>query len=163
MKKIQFIIILSIFAIKAESTPQKPDTLIFNNQSFLLYTYILEPYFNIHPVMRPKSEVFSTALWRGYVSTFEIIGNKLFVCNLEILIRNDGPGFPYKMKSVFQDVFPQNKPVCIDWYSGDIRAQCFKHKFLSRKSLIPDDNKYLLLHFEKGVLITHHFIKLLRE
>jgi hypothetical protein len=159
MRKIIFIFILSLYSIKSESTPQKPDTLLFNGQSFLLYSYMLEPYFASHPHMRPESNFKSTALARQYIATFKIIDNKLFVVDIEIEIWNINLNYKREKKSVFQDVFPENKPFYIDWFTGDLRAQCFKHKFLSRKSLIPDDNKYLLLHFEKGILKTHQIIK----
>lgn len=63
---------------------QIPDTLIFEDKTYSLNRYILEDYFLKNPNKKPKSEIVSTNLWRGYVATFKFLDNHLFLKNIEI-------------------------------------------------------------------------------
>ena len=61
---------------------QIPDTLIFEDKTYSLNRYILEDYFLKNPNKKPKSEIVSTNLWRGYVATFKFLDNRLFLKSL---------------------------------------------------------------------------------
>lgn len=116
--KIILVILISFFSFsKAFATAQYPDRIIFNNKEYSLFTNPLERYFVKNEDKRPKGGVISTALWRGYVATFEIIENQFYVKDIEIEIRNktsDGT----EWKSVIDEVFPKTEDRKIDWFNG---------------------------------------------
>lgn len=78
--KILISILMSLFSFaKVFGTAQYPDKIFYNNKEYSLLTNPLEKYFERNEDKRPKGGVTSSALWRGYVATFEIIENELFV------------------------------------------------------------------------------------
>lgn len=85
MKRLLLTIIFTLFSgLKVFATAQFPDKINYNGKEYNLNSNPLEVYFEKNPNKRPKSEVRSSALWRGYVATFEIIDNQLFLKDIEI-------------------------------------------------------------------------------
>ena len=60
-------------------TRQITDKLIFENKEYYLNVELIELFFREFPEKRPEFEVQCTALWRGYVATFEIKNNELLI------------------------------------------------------------------------------------
>jgi hypothetical protein len=58
-------------ALNAFAPAQAPDRIIYQSKEYSLQTNPMEEYFAKHPDKQPRSGVMSTALWRGYVATFE--------------------------------------------------------------------------------------------
>ncbi|MDR0515679.1 MAG: hypothetical protein LBH25_01380 [Fibromonadaceae bacterium] len=58
------------FHANAFATAQEPDLLIHNGEKYDLTVNPMEPFFKENPEKRPPSP--NTALWRGYIATFEI-------------------------------------------------------------------------------------------
>lgn len=118
MKKYLFTIIqILLLNSIVLATAQIPDKLIYEGESYKLFTNPLESYFKLHPDKKPKPEIVMTALWRGYVATFEIKDNKLFVYDIEIQVQKDDDSKP-EWKSVLAEVFPDTDSQYMDWYSG---------------------------------------------
>ena len=106
-----------------QATAQTPDYLILNGKKVSLHSNPLERFFESHPERSPKSEITSTACWRGYVATFEIKEGRFLVNKITVLIKD--PKAPAKefrtiekdvTKTVFED---PNEPFC-DWYTGAV-------------------------------------------
>ena len=57
------------------ATAQYPDILIHKGKEHSLFNNPMEAYFEKHPKKKPESGVRSSALWRGYVATFEFKDN----------------------------------------------------------------------------------------
>jgi hypothetical protein len=96
-------------------TWQIRDTLIYKNKEISLDEELLEPFFSQHPDKRPKSISRSTALWRGYMATLEILDNQLFIKEIEIeafAVKN------YHTISVLQECFGQTDKVKMSWFNG---------------------------------------------
>jgi len=89
--------------------------LIYNGKEYKLNNYYLEYFFEQNPDKKPEFKVQHTGLWRGYVATFEIENNQLFLINVEI---EDGEGQERVWKSVLNDIFPGKKKISADWFSG---------------------------------------------
>jgi hypothetical protein len=101
-------------------TAQYPDKIIYNGKEYSLNVNPLESYFARNPERRPKGGISSTALWRGYVATFEIINNELILKDIKIeiftgSIPND---IKYEWKSVMDDFVLENSIFKIDWFTG---------------------------------------------
>jgi hypothetical protein len=99
--------------ISKTMTRQIRDRFIFSGEVYYLNQEILEGYFKEYPERKPKSQRRCTALWRGYIATFEIRENQLFVEKLEII------GDSLSDLKLVKDLFPNNNK--FEWYSGLIR------------------------------------------
>jgi hypothetical protein len=97
------------------ATAQMPDRIIYNGQQFSLHTNPLEPFFEKHPDKRPHG-FGSTALWRGYVATFEIVDEELRLKDIEVR-RQVGKEYD-KWISVIHEVFEPGMIVKVDWFTG---------------------------------------------
>lgn len=110
-----FCIGLTVFA-----TAQYPDKIIYNGEDYSLHSNPLETFFEKYPDKRPKGGIMSTALWRGYVATFEVKDNQLYLKDIEIqyydTILNES--YSYKWRSFIKEVFPDIEAVKIDWLTG---------------------------------------------
>lgn len=119
MKKILFTLILFLFSYSAlMATAQIPDKLVYEGESYKLFTNPLESYFKKHPDKKPIAEIMMTSLWRGYVATFEIKDYKFYVKDIEIPVRKEGDDTDLEWKSVLEEVFPDEDSLFMDWYSG---------------------------------------------
>jgi len=124
MKKCLFTIILILFLDSIVfATGQISDNIIYKGESYTLFTNPLESYFKLHPDKRPETGIMSTALWRGYVATFEIKDKKLFVKDIEIEVWKDTMwkdtiSHDTEWKSVLTEVFPEKDSLHTNWFSG---------------------------------------------
>ncbi|NDV64165.1 hypothetical protein [Bacteroides sp. 224] len=91
-------IILFLFAIiMAETlfaTPQYGDKLIIGKDTVWIYSYPLEKYFKekgSRTIGKIEMKVFCTALWRGYVATWKLENNRLFLVKVETGYCNKPP------------------------------------------------------------------------
>jgi hypothetical protein len=120
LKSISILLALCFFASQAFATAQYPDKIIYNGKEYSLHSNPLEDYFVKFPDQKPKGGLMSSALWRGYVATFEIADNSLFLKDIEIMVKKDesGKNFETGWKSVLKEVVPEPKKLKIDWFTG---------------------------------------------
>ena len=120
MKYLITTVLSALFCLTAFATAQYPDKIILDGKEYSLHSNPLESYFEINPEKRPKGGVMSTALWRGYVATFEIRDSQLFVKDIQIQYwdTTDKKSHDTKWKSVMTEVFPDQKKSKVDWLSG---------------------------------------------
>ena len=83
MKKVLFLLITVSVALNAFGTAQMPDKIIYKGRTYNLYSNPLEGYFERYPDRRPSEGIVSTALWRGYIATFEVKDGRLMVLDVE--------------------------------------------------------------------------------
>lgn len=129
MKKI-LIIFLFFCCYQVFGTDQAPDKVIYNGKEYSLAfdVFPMEDYFKKNPEKHPKKIrlkesqdeeveiVVSSGLWRGYVATFEIIENELYLKDIEIIKDMNG-----NYESIIHKIFPNGKKLKIDWLDGDFR------------------------------------------
>ncbi len=96
-------------------TAQVPEVLYYDNQKLSMCSVPLMDYFTLANI-EPKFRVDCTALWRGYVGTWEIIDGRLYLIGIEGHFEN---GNEVNLSSIFPE-FPDR--VFAHWYSGKIRA-----------------------------------------
>lgn len=126
----------------ALATAQQGDVLIVNGKEEALYTNPLADWLALHPGALPKSDVTSTANWRGYVATWELADGKLWLRRVDVTFRQgtikttvtgieqDKQGrfvsgktevkdLPdYVRRDVRDQLFPGRSEVVADWYTG---------------------------------------------
>ena len=125
--KTKLILLLAIVVgSTASATMQIPDKAIYDGKEYWLErlgNFLMESYFKEYPdmhsikatLLRPRS----TALWRGYVATYEVKDRQLYLKDMEIpeYTIEDG-NRQIRWESVMDKVFPDKKPLKIDWASG---------------------------------------------
>lgn len=121
-------------------TRQIKDVLIYEGNEYPLNQTILEPYFKRFPEKKPESDVVCTALWRGYIATFEIVKDELLIKDLDVF-----QSIKPKL-TTYENIFPDNK---FSWYSGLIRIDKFRGEFDDEA----EDATFEYLEIYRGVLI----------
>ena len=99
------------------STVQHKDILCYDGETYGLKDYYLEDYFEKHPKKKPKTEISSTALWRGYIATYTVYDNQIYLTDLQIQVQDKSSNeiFATKWKSVFKDFSPNSDRFLIKW------------------------------------------------
>jgi hypothetical protein len=155
MKRLLLTIILTLFSgLNVFATAQFPDKINYNGKEYNLNSNPLEVYFEKNPNKRPKSEVRSSALWRGYVATFEIIDNQLFLKDIEIQYRDTTSkgSNNSNWKSVLNEVFADQKNIQVDWYTGLLVLPQGKVVNYVHMGYGSTYQHYTILELDKGVL-----------
>lgn len=142
-------------------TAQYPDKIIYNGKEYMLHSNPLEGYFEKYPEKRPQ-EGFSTALWRGYVATFEIRDNQLYLKDIEVMNgskQNKDGYWETLWKSVKDEVFPNNELVKIDWMSGLLILPYGKEINYVHMGYGSIYKNYILLEIDNGDLTKEKQLK----
>lgn len=154
MKTILTLILTLFVRVNVFATAQYPDEIIYNGKEYNLHSNPLEAYFEKNPDKRPKGGVMSTALWRGYVATFEVKDNQLFLKDIEIEYHDttSKESYPYKWRSVIMKVFPDQKDIKIDWLTGLLVIPYGKLVNYVHMGYGSTYKNYILLEIDKGDL-----------
>jgi len=120
MRALSTIVLFICVNLTVFGTAQYPDKIIYNGKEYDLHSNPMESYFEKYPDKRPQGGVMSTALWRGYVATFEIKDNQLYLKDIEIEIstKDEKGNYKYSWKSVLNEVFSNQELIKIDWMTG---------------------------------------------
>lgn len=136
----------------ALATAQAPDVLIHDNKIYKLYSNPLSDYYKDKKdaprfVIRPG--VVSSGNWRGYVATWEIADNELFLRGLDSWLCDDSiPGAKPKcrqadLKELFGEKSVKGK-VLASWFTGELR--------------IPDGERIEYVHMGYGSVYERDII-----
>jgi len=146
MKTLFSFIFLAIFAFKGFATAQYPDKILYQGKEYDLYSNPMEAFFEKNPDKKPKGGANSTALWRGYVATFEIRDNILYVKDIKIQLSSN------EWKSVLSEVFPNQKNIKVDWQTGILVVPHGKLVQYLHRGYESTYEKYILLEISQGNL-----------
>jgi hypothetical protein len=130
-------------------TAQISDLLIYNGNVNPINTNPLEEFFQANPERKPQIGVISSANWRGYQATFEILDGKLFVKDITIETFKK-VGNKTKSISVIDEVFPKKDDRFCSFYSGLLilpQGKLMSYAHLSYASLY---EKYLIIGVFSG-------------
>jgi len=152
MKFLITTVLSTFFCLTTFATAQYPDKIFFDGKEYSLHSNPLESYFEKNPDKRPKGGVMSTALWRGYVATFEIRDSQLFVKDIQIQYwdTTDKKSHDTKWKSVMTEVFPDQKNAKVDWLLGLLVLPFGKLVNYVHMGYGSTYEKYFLLEINKG-------------
>jgi hypothetical protein len=68
---------LSVAAHVVWATPQMPDIVIYEGKEYPIQIELLADYFKKYPERKPATTMVCSALWRGYIATFEFVEGTL--------------------------------------------------------------------------------------
>ncbi|MDR1739858.1 MAG: hypothetical protein LBR45_03790 [Bacteroidales bacterium] len=162
MKTFLTIVLTLFLSMNVFATAQFPEKIIYNGKEYSLHSNPLEAYFEKNPDKRPKSKISSSALWRGYVATFEVRDNQLFLKDIEIQYEDTTSNKTYpplKWRSVIKDVFSGNKNIKIDWLTGLLVIPYGKLVDYVHMGYGSTYENYILLEFDKGNLKNEKYFE----
>ena len=127
-----------------------------------MFTNPLEGYFEKYPDKRPEG-IGSTALWRGYIATFEIVAGELLLNDIEIQTYEKNES---KWKSVLSE-FLDNQPnewfnrkyeakFKIEWFTGYLTIPTGKMLQYVHMGYASTYENYILLEIKNGNFIKEH-------
>ena len=125
-------------------TAQIGERIIYEGEEHSMCEEPLFSYFHLGG-KQPKFGLTSTALWRGYVGTWEVLDDRLYLVALEGSLED---GSAANLETVFPG-FPTR--VFAHWYSGTIRipqGKLLDYVHMGYESVYERD---LLLTFDNGV------------
>ena len=126
-------------------TIQAGDILTYRGEKTTIATEPLKSYLEIHSDVGFILK--STGLVRGYIGTWEIKNNQLYLISLLGFVENN-------KKVDLNYLFPNKMEVFASWYSGDIRipeGELLKKINLGYASIFEKDR---ILSFKEGILIS---------
>ena len=147
------LIIVLLSAVNLCATAQYPDKIIYNGKEYSLHSNPMQEYFKNFPDKKPKSGIISSALWRGYIATFEVADNSLFLKDVEIMVSKDSKdkkSFETEWKSVLSEVVSDNKKLKIDWFTGLLVLPFGKVVNYVHMGYGSTYENYILLEIDKG-------------
>jgi hypothetical protein len=130
------------------ATTQFSDILYLDGQKYFLDSLPLEQYYGPgNP--RPKFRAPNTATWRGYIATWEIDRNILYLKAIRAWTCRGELGL--------ETLFPGRKsPIAATWFTGKLKVP--QGKILKPAVPHPIYEKYLLITVEKGRVISQNVI-----
>ncbi len=127
-------------------TAQFGENLLYQGRDVPMYTNPLSDYFEMTGI-RPQFKENCTALWRGYIGTWEIVDNRMYLIDINGTLEDDTD---VSLATIFPE-FPSR--VFAHWYSGTIRiprGDRIEYVHMGYGSTYEMD---LLLDVEKGVVV----------
>ena len=130
-------------------TAQFSERLRYEGQDLSMYTNPLSDFFAMGGA-NPGFDANCTALWRGYVGSWENIQTRLYLTAISGTLKDGGQA---SLASVFPD-FPDR--VFAHWYSGEIRIPRGKRTKYVHQGYDSKFERDLLLDVEHGVVKATH-------
>jgi len=130
-------------------TAQIRENLIYDGRNLSMCTEPLSDYFALGG-RKPEFKFNCTALWRGYVGTWEIVGDRLYIVSLKGTLK-DGTA------ATLESVFPgYTERVFAHWYTGTLRlpeGERLKYVHMGYSSIYERDH---FLSVQKGIVVGSH-------
>jgi hypothetical protein len=126
-------------------TAQIAENLLYQGESVAMCTEPLEKYFILSCTF-PKFESNCSALWRGYVGSWEIVNDRLYLIGLDGTLED---GTNVSVSTLFPD-FPDR--VFAHWYSGTIRIPQGKQLRYVHMGYASTFERDLILDLDRGVV-----------
>jgi hypothetical protein len=130
-------------------TAQRADIIIIEGKEYPLFTNPLEDYWT-KKNPKPPIGLPVTSCWRGYIATWEIIDNILYLIDITIRTPKGETGLVY----VFPDTTDKIKAT---WYSGELRipqGDCLHYEHGGYESIYASD---WFISIEKGEVVSQRY------
>jgi hypothetical protein len=121
-----FLTIVLALPLTAGATGQQPDILIYKGKTYDLFANPLESFYKNEkdkPLFQVRPGVMSTGNWRGYVATWKIENDFLYLVKLDAWICRDwdeSTCTKVNLRRLFGKRY-RNGRIHANWFSGDLR------------------------------------------
>jgi hypothetical protein len=126
------IILFTLISFTVSATEQTLDKLIYKTDTIGISTFPLNTLIETYPLIKKKLFHYSdticesTDCWRGYIGTWKIENDSLFL----IKLTNGCENHIFNLNKVFSKRKTQNKRIFANWYTGEIKTM-FNYKKVS--------------------------------
>lgn len=154
--------VLSGWFSLAHATAQAPDVILIDGKEYSLNTNPLDRYLDKLGDKAPRFEAPHTALWRGYVATWELAQGKLYLRKVEGH-RDLGNGADDAGKlnvDGMKELFPDKSDVVADWYTGTLiipNGEQVEYVHMGYGSTYA---KYIVVSIKDGIETERHNLSL---
>lgn len=161
IKLLMTLMFILVFIRSVGATAQYPDKIIYEGREYAMQTNPMEAYFDKYPDSKPRKGIMSTALWRGYIATFEIKQGQLFVKDIKVEVRDTSGEVKFATKwiSVLKEVFAGEEAVKVDWLTGLLVIPHGKLVQYIHMGYASTYEKYIILELDKGNLTKEKKLK----
>ena len=123
MKPAALFLTLLAIAGSAFATAQAPDILKHDGKTYDLHSNPLNEFLRAAGIQLPETGVVSTGLWRGYIATWAIRDDKLYLDDVRVPTRayaeSDAPE-EKRFRSAMEHIFQNSKPKVATWFTGHL-------------------------------------------
>lgn len=152
-----YIVIFICTSLLTNAQKYHPDRIRINSKEYDYRQHHLEQYFNYYPEKRIVPNIDTTLVNRGYIATYEIFDDQIFLLDLEIpRTKND-----FRQLKSIREKFSTSKSerIPLRWVNGVIHIGIGEDSF-KKDSLMPTNTNNLILEIQKGrVVRTENFNK----
>jgi hypothetical protein len=128
-------------------TAQIRELLYYKGEKYYLSTEPLQPLLDIIAEDKPTSKVVSTDCWTGYLGTWEIVEDKLYLIGLK--------GYPDGNDQFNMDfLFPNKDKVHAEWFTGEIKIPQGKMLHYEHMGYMSIFEKDIFIKIEKGIMVS---------
>ncbi len=141
--------------VKTFATEQSRDKLIYNSDTIYIYNYPLDSLIKIFPPFEKRIHNYSdticesTDCWRGYVGTWIIQNDSLYLYKLT----NGCGDYTFKLNKLFRIRKTKNGKIFADWFSSDIKTEYDFKEIISDGSEKYVPTKLLIVKIRDGKII----------
>jgi len=132
--------------------------MLLNGKKYSIYTNPLRAYLSKNPRKLPRSEIVSSSNWRGYVATWEVRDDRFVLTDVAILHSVSKPsqaGFSTELHSVMQEMFPAQREVVAEWFTGHVVVPDGKLVNYVHMGYASTYEKYIILTVKNGVVVRN--------
>ena len=145
------VVVVLMTPYPASSTAQHPDRLVYKGETVPIFSNPLETFFDASH-RRPYFPRGSTACWRGYIATWKIENEYMYLVRMQDCTQEKKE---IPLATVFED---RPEPVKADWFSGTLRiprGNMLRYVHMGYGSVYERD---LFLTIEKGKLVGEQVV-----
>jgi hypothetical protein len=144
-----------LLATSAWPTDQIPERIVYEGTEGFLFTNPMETYFT-RDNPSPEFTAPHTACWRGYVGSWEIREDTLYLTDFKAWMRDkEAKAAPVE----FERIFPgKTKPMKADWFTGTLRiprGKPIRYVHMGYETVYEYD---VFLRLEAGKVIDRHMV-----
>lgn len=158
MKKLLKTVLLAIAFILpgvALATAQFPEIIHIGGNEHALNTNPLAAHLEHTGWTPPADAVISSANWRGYIASWEVKNDQLFLIDVTIRLHGTARG-DYVKKSIIEDLFPSvSDGVIANWFSGALIVPQGEITHYVHMGYGSSYESYQVLRIESGQVIEH--------
>ena len=153
------ITVLCVLPATALATAQEPDVLIYKGKTHALFANPLEDFYKDRknrPLFVVEPNVISSGNWRGYVATWTIENNLLYLVKIDAWICNRDCT-RVDLRRLFGTRY-RNGKIKADWFSGDLRAPDGKMLQYVHMGYASIYERELILSVDSGKLVKESVV-----
>lgn len=123
MKHMPLLLLSLTIAGSVYATAQAPEVLKIEGNEYFIHSNPLAPYLAANPGRLPEAEVTSSGLWRGYIGTWSVRDERLYLDDVRVptkaLIDPDAPKSK-RDRSVMKALFGDDTSRVATWFTGHL-------------------------------------------